>query len=213
MKLNEDEVFDAELYDKGSIKVLDAFFESKKRYLYDTSGIGIFTDEKIYNVCFVLSNQIPIGKQIIPTNITLTELKKLYSYGFLNPEDVLDYRKRLSPSNRCAVPKLSVPVLDFLEMFYDSYKENFNDSVEEDELILFDNPISINAQSSKNRSGYGSMYSRNILVHEGTKYGETSQLPIIGYAVSYYGYWKGNDIIHLDKKNDCVNCWKFDLRY
>lgn len=56
-----------------------------------------------------------------------------------------------------------------------------------DKEVLFDNPISINAQSSSNRTGYGNEYYYDTLVYEGTKYGETSQFPIIGYKVTFWG--------------------------
>lgn len=51
--------------------------------------------------------------------------------------------------------------------------------------IFFENPISINAQSSNNRKGYGNEYYYDTLIYEGTKYGETSQYPIVGYIYTY----------------------------
>ena len=57
-------------------------------------------------------------------------------------------------------------------------------------LIYSNNPISINAQSSKNRTGYGNNYFYNTLIYEGTKYGETSQFPIVGYKISKYGIFR-----------------------
>ena len=63
-------------------------------------------------------------------------------------------------------------------------------------LIYSNNPISINAQSSKNRTGYGNNYFYNTLIYEGTKYGETSQFPIVGYKISKIWNIQGNSMYY-----------------
>ena len=76
-----------------------------------------------------------------------------------------------------------MPVFDFLEMFFKHFENNLNkQSNKSEDIILFDNPISINAQSSSNRTGYGNEYYYDTLIYEGTKYGETSEFPIVGYT-------------------------------
>lgn len=45
------------------------------------------------------------------------------------------------------------------------------------------NPIFIGAQTSQNREGYGNIYNGETLIHEGTKYGETTPFLIVGIRV------------------------------
>ena len=199
MKLRPQDTFEAALFDKGSVKILDEYIKSKKQYFFIDTCFDIIHMDKIYRINFIISNKIPVDKKIIATNITMTEFKKIYGYGYCDCNSLINYRKRLSTENRCSVPKLSVPVLDFLELFYTHFQENLEKQTSGDEIILFDNPISINAQSSNNRTGYGNEYYYDILMYEGTKYGETSQFPIIGYTISFFGEIRKNTIVHIDK--------------
>lgn len=199
MKLRPQDTFEATLFDKGSVKILDEYIKSKKQYFFIDTCFDIIHMDKIYRINFIISNKIPVDKKIVATNITMTEFKKLYGYEYCDCDLLINYRKRLSTENRCSVPKLSVPVLDFLELFYTHFQQNLEKQKSEDEIILFDNPISINAQSSNNRTGYGNEYYYDILMYEGTKYGETSQFPIIGYTISFFGEIRKNTIIHIDK--------------
>lgn len=173
-------MFESSITDVSTVKVLDEYIESKEQYFLILNNFNIIYDNKIYDVNFVISNKIEVGKQIVPTNITLTEFKKIYGSMFNEFDRILGYKDRVNNNDRLAVPKYSVPVLDFIEIFYNHLKIHIN-SCNEDDIIFFDNPISINAQSSKNRTGYGNEYYYDLLVYEGTKYGETSQFPIVGY--------------------------------
>ena len=74
-------------------------------------------------------------------------------------------------------------------MFFENFNKNVQDNFEDEKTIYFDNPISINAQSSSNRTGYGNEYYYDMLIYEGTKYGETSEFPIVGYEVEYNKEW------------------------
>ena len=184
------------LFDKGSVAALDAYLESKKQYLYVENFVTIALNRKVYKVNFILSNKIEVGKCIVRTNITMTEFKKLYTYDYINLKDFLSYKKKLKELNRTQIPKLSAPVVDFLELLQDNIKEN---SAEQNtgKLILFKYPISINAQSSKNRTGYGNEYYYDQLIYEGTKYGETSSFPIVGYVMEYDNYLTRKWICHI----------------
>ena len=185
MKLKPQDAFKGSLFDKGSVKILDEYIESKKLYFFINNGFDIIHIGEIYRINFIISNKIPVKKKIIPTNVTMTEFKKLYGYKYCDCESLINYKKKALPKNRCSVPKLSVPVLDFLELFYAHFQKNLEKQKLEDDIILFDNPISINAQSSDNRPWYGNEYYYDTLVYEGTKYGETSQFPIIGYTITH----------------------------
>lgn len=183
--MKQNEIFEASILG-SSVKMLDDYIESKKQYLFITTCFHIIHEQKVYDIHFVLSNKMPVDKKIIPTYITMTEFKKLYNDEYCNCKNILDYKNRMQDSDRRYAPKLSVPVFDFLNLFYIHFQENY-DKFKQEDLIFFDNPISINAQSSKNRTGYGNEYYYDLLVHEGTKYGETNEFPIIGYTCSLYG--------------------------
>lgn len=49
--------------------------------------------------------------------------------------------------------------------------------------ILFDTPYALRAQNKSNRTGYGSIYHGEDLVHEGTKYGETTAYAFVGVNI------------------------------
>lgn len=199
MKLRPKDTFKANLFDKGSVKILDEYIKSKKQFFFITTCFNIIHIDKVYQINFIISNKIPVNKKIIPTHITMTEFKKLYGYDYCDCDALINYKNHLSAENRCAIPKLSVPVWDFLQLFYAHFQKNFKLATTENDIIFFENPISINAQSSDNRTGYGNEYYYDTLVYEGTKYGETSQFPIIGYTLSFYGDINGHVLTHIGK--------------
>ena len=158
----------ADVITNGTIRAIDNYLASKELYFYINDKFKINYRNKIYNINFVISNKIEADKKIIPTNITMTDFIKIYGN-----------------TNRAAVPKLSLPVFDFLGIFFKHFKTHINKQPDPKKIIFFDNPISINAQSSNNRTGYGSEYYYGTLVYEGTKYGETDQFPLVGYTITF----------------------------
>ena len=114
----------------------------------------------------------------------MTEFKKIYNRPVLLPM-IGEYLGFMTKDNlkRNHIPKISLPVYDFLLMFKRHFEKN-KSNLEFGKLIKFDHPISINAQSSKNRTGYGNEYFYDQLIYEGTLYGETSEFPIVGYIVN-----------------------------
>lgn len=177
----------------STVKILDEYIKSQKQYFYITTNFNIIHENKVFDIHFIISNKIPIDKKIVSTNITMTEFKQLFKDDFCNCYKTLNYKNRLEELNRCSTPKLSVAVFDFLKLFYSHFKEHYNQS-KNNNLILFDNPISVNAQSSSNRTGYGNEYCYDTLIYEGTKYGETSEFPIVGYIPSFYGKIKDGKV-------------------
>ena len=121
----------------------------------------------------------------------MTEFKKVYDLFLDDYEQLLNFQNFLSPTDRTRAPKISVPVFDFLNIFCKHFQKHLNLT---DTIVFFNNPISINAQSSKNRTGYGNNYFYNTLIYEGTKYGETSQFPIVGYKISKIWNIQGNSM-------------------
>lgn len=197
------DVFESDL-SGSTIKILDRYIESKEQNFYIKDSFNIKYKECVYSINFIISNKIELGKQIIKTNITMTEFKKIYGDFFCNCEKIINYKETILPFDRTSVPKFSVPVLDFIEFFYNDFKKHFDDGNIVDKEIYFDNPISINAQSSNNRIGYGNQYFYDTLVYEGTKYGETSQFPIIGYKVTFLGKIIDNHITCIDEDNNSM---------
>lgn len=193
-------MFESSIMKNSTIQVLDNYIESKEQYFFITDSVGIKNNEEVYNVNFIISNKIEQGKKIVPTNITMTEFKKIYKPVFLNCEKILNYHNHLTSESRAGIPQYSLPVFDFIGIFYNHFKDNFDiiKKSKNNDIIFFDNPISINAQSSKNRTGFGWIWEweyGNGSCIEGTFYGETSQFPIVGYVVKKYG-----DIIKREKE-------------
>lgn len=187
-----------ESYLEGStIKILDQYKHSQKQYFLIKDDLNIIYHDHVYTINFLISNKIKEGKKIIPTNITMTEFKKIFVYRINDFEQMLNYSNLLSPHDRTCIPKLSLPVFDFLNIFYAHLKEHIDS---EDKIILFDNPISVNAQTSLNRTGYGNTYCYGTLIYEGTKYGETNQFPIVGYQISKI--WEIRDNIMISETKD-----------
>ncbi len=172
-------------YGASTVEILDEYIASKEQYLKILDKFSV-TDINLlqYDIQFVLSNKIPIDQEIIETNITMTEFKKIYNRPLLLPMigEYLEFMKK-DNLKRNHIPKISLPVYDFLLMFKRHFEKNKN-NLEFGKLIKFDYPISINAQSSKNRTGYGNEYFYDQLIYEGTLYGETSEFPIVGYIVN-----------------------------
>ena len=184
-------MFESSIIDVSTVNVLNKYIESKEQYFRISNAFNIYyNDNKIYDIYFIISNKVPVGKRIVQTNITLTESKKIYNYNFNKPEKFVIYKKDLTNLDRTSVPKLSAPVLDFIELFFNHFDKNISDNHNNDDIIFFDNPISINAQSSKNRTGYGNEYFYDILMYDGTKYGETSEFPIVGYQAYKLSSWR-----------------------
>ena len=64
-------MFEESIVDTSTIKVLDEYIKSKEQYFYITDIFNVEHNNKIFNVNFIISNKIEIGKEIIQTNITM----------------------------------------------------------------------------------------------------------------------------------------------
>lgn len=87
-------------------------------------------------------------------NITLTDLKKGYGLSVIE-----SYIKS---------------ILTY-EKAYDYHNSR--------KILTFDEPFLIRGQNKRNRSGYGSVRIRGEVLHEGTKYGETTNYCIFGAII------------------------------
>ena len=83
------------------------------------------------------------------------------------------------------VPKMSLPIYHFFfdkkEIFLNTMHTMEQNKQDFSGKILFDPAVVLNAQNSKNRSGYGNEYYRDELIYEGTLYGETTEYVITGF--------------------------------
>lgn len=167
----------------GTIKIIDEFKESDEDYFYIKNSLFIQYNEKQYYTHFIIGKRNN-NEQII-TNVTMTDLVDAYKKCITINDKFLNYKDRLTQENRSSVPKLNLPMYDLLTIFYNHFVDfiNSGEQYDRDTIILFDKPISINAQSSLNRTGYGNIYRYGSLVEKGTQYGETGNYPIVGYMI------------------------------
>ncbi len=131
-------MFEASIIDTSTIKILDDYIESKEQYFLILDNFNIEYQNKISDINFIISNKIDVGKSIISTNITMTEFKKLYNSMFNSYERLVNYKNNIKDSNKTNIPKFSVPVLDFVELFFENFKiyiDSINIS-DNDEIIF-----------------------------------------------------------------------------
>ena len=81
-------MFESTIIDISTVNVLDNYIKSKEQYFIISNGFNIFYNKVIYNIYFIISNKIPIGKEIVKTNITMTEFKKIYGSYFNTLENI-----------------------------------------------------------------------------------------------------------------------------
>lgn len=62
-------MFEESIVDTSTIKVLDEYIKSKEQYFYITDIFNVEHNNKIFNVNFIISNKIEIGKEIIQTDM------------------------------------------------------------------------------------------------------------------------------------------------
>ena len=73
-------MFKSSIVDISTVKVLDRYIKSNEQYFLITDEFNLRFKGKIYTINFVISNKIEVGKEIISTNITMTDFKKILSY-------------------------------------------------------------------------------------------------------------------------------------
>ena len=108
------------------------------------------------------------------SNITISEFKKIYT---ISHREELDKIVNCLDHNRddfklVDIPKISLPVFDFICTFANIFIQNMPYNNKSNTFIEFSIPITLNAQSSKDKL-YGNY----------NWYGDTSQFLIIGYIV------------------------------
>lgn len=174
-------MFEADIFsNKGTIKLLDAFKESKEEYFKIRNNLNVYMNNRWYFLNLIISSS-PKGRYI-PLDITITDLKQFYK----NNDGIMfdEWRDALfSDKEYVFIPKITLPVYKFVLYLEEQIQKHY-DTSKQNQLVEFEKAIQINAQSSSNRSGYGNEYRWGELVYEGTKYGETSDYYIVGFIVT-----------------------------
>lgn len=168
-----------------SIKLMDEFdgIGEKNNVVYDrlviyNENLLAYTNSnKVFNYALIIErgkNEETVG------SITMTSLKN----GYLNPNVYVTKEKE----SKVVLLKEHVGN-EITEDVYDEY-------VDSGKPYFFSKPYQLRAQNSNNKSGYGNIYYGDVLIHEGTKYGETSRYIIVGiFVFKSDGLWG-----HYDKQ-------------
>lgn len=162
-----------------TLKLMDEFdgIDEENKIIYDRLVIynenllGHIGKNKVFNYALIIER----GKsQKVVGSITMTDLKS----GYLKP--YVSITKSEGSKNVLLKEHIENEVTESV----------YNEYVDSGTPYLFSVPYKLKAQNSRNRSGYGNIYNGDILVYEGTKYGETSSYLIIGvYIYKSDGFW------------------------
>lgn len=145
--------------------------------IYNQNLLGHLGEHKVFNYALIVER----GKsQEAVGSITMTDFKSSYLNPFIY----------VTKSEDAKITILKEHIEnEVTESVYNEYVDSGN-------AYIFSAPYKLKAQNSRNRSGYGNIYNGDILVYEGTKYGETSSYLIVGvYIYKSDGLWG-----HYDNK-------------
>ena len=139
--------------------------------IYNENLLGSLGEHKVFNYALIVER----GK--CPNavgSITMTDFKSSYLNPFIYVSKSEDSKTIL-----------------LKEHIENEVTESvYNEYVDSGKAYLFSVPYRLKAQNSINRSGYGNIYKGDVLVYEGTKYGETSSYLIVGvYIYKSDGRW------------------------
>ena len=160
-----------------TIQLFDKFYNQEKEFLslefthfsYNLIEHPFYNYKKYTPVSLILIKEWDALKRNKRT-LTISELKK-YSHR--------DFNEINSHNNSIKILLKEINDIPRVE-FEESMKNNnfFNKK-----YYALSKPISIGAQTTNNRKGYGNIYNGETLVYEGTKYGETTEFLIVGISV------------------------------
>ena len=89
-------MFKSSIVDISTVKVLDRYIKSNEQYFLITDEFNLRFKGKIYTINFVISNKIEVGKEIISTNITMTDFKKIYMKYVNDYDRISGYKNYVS---------------------------------------------------------------------------------------------------------------------
>jgi hypothetical protein len=173
--------------DISTVELLDSYEKSQKDILKLTNVIRLrlFTNKRIddYELS-ILIERPSYRTKYIPSNIRMTDIKQIHKQKIIFPETIEPDIGKMQFSN---IPKMEMPGYHFLCYIKEPLVKQMKIIMDAEEGVeveyTFGTPIQLNAQNSKNRTGYGNEYDGGFLVYEGTLYGETSLYVITGFAL------------------------------
>lgn len=162
---------------KSTITVLDEFINSGEKYFCIKDNFSFYHNDKFYAINFIIG-QKEFNQDMIKSNITISDFKKIYSIPHNKDlEQIINCLNHNQENFKLTdIPKISLPVFDFICTFHDTFTTNIPCS-NNDSIIKFPVPIVINAQSSID-TNYGYYKDGSHIF-----YGDTSKFLIIGYIV------------------------------
>lgn len=131
----------------------------------------------ILNANMYLPNHKSFSYLIIRTNTTITEMK----------DNVPTMTEIKSVSGK-TISGVSIPRMQFLKEHILEVAR-YNVVTQPRQIILLSEPCPIGGQSDINQTGYGNEYFYDLLVYEGTKYGEMTGFSVIGIQINQTYDW------------------------
>jgi len=162
---------------KSTIKVFDEFLKSDEQYFCIKDNFAFYYNDIYFAINFIISSKTD-NQNILKSNITITDFKKIYTIPhYKDLEQITDCLNHNKEDFKLTnIPKISLPVFDFICTFKDFFVINLF-YTKKNTILKFPIPISINVQSSIDITyGYYSDGSHNF-------YGDTSQFLIVGYII------------------------------
>lgn len=171
----------------STVKLLDDFDQSEEKELRLMRVLRFYKEnilnEKCYELDLYISHAFDVKKQnYIKSRITMSNLKEI-AESYICLKDITEIRQL----EYCAVPKMSMPIYHFLfnkkKIFMQTIDMMEQIGQKQSGKISFEPAIVLNAQNSKNLTGYGSEYYYGELIYEGTLYGETTTYVITDFEL------------------------------
>lgn len=167
----------------STVKLLDEFDKSSEEELILENILYLkgYREKKWYDLSLYISRaNIIKNQEYTSSHITMSNFKEVTdSYIYL--DEIVD----MNSLTYSTVPKMSLPMYHFFfdkkEVFLNTMHTMEQNDKKFSGKILFNPAVVLNAQNSKNRSGYGNEYYRDELIYEGTLYGETTEYVITGF--------------------------------
>ncbi len=155
----------------STITIFDNYLKSEEEFFHIKDNFVFIHNNFSYVVNFVISKNQPQNQNYFDTNITMSEFKKIYKMS--HKQDLLALQNILSSESKTDIPKINLPVFDFLCTFSKHFLKNTIHNPDINNLINFPYAIGIRVQSSRNLDFYD----------PDTWYGDTDRYYIIGYII------------------------------
>lgn len=158
-------MFESMISIEKTINILDEYLKSGEKFFHIKDNFRFSYNQICYSVNFIISAQ-STQENIFYSNITMSDFKKIYKIRFQEISKLVKCLDHNSNINLKNIPKISLPVFDFICIFKNFFLENIPYN-EIDTIIKFPFNIVINAQSSVDSYyGYGEPIFHNRLYYK-----------------------------------------------